>query len=956
MSEYSSVLDILNSKTTNRVFTVINFNNNKKYGVDVSNVINFYKNYCESLNIKDLNHWDVHPIFALGEVTDDIMPIIGEFIFRFDGSITLEEDDEDGLYSRELVNGVVACFQETIKELFFLGSKGSELICCVSESRKWKQDGKICVKMKLQFPYCKTDRKFANTIFRSKVIQKLRQNKLNQLFIESTPIGDWDTHLEEVKNYYPFYGSTDNTKRPPCFFSGVFADQADDIPLERVYEYTTHQFISGDKCIIDQVEGLEDPDMERSDHKMFLLPIFLSLHFWSGVTQTKDEYHTNGRTNYLSSSIAGSEEEDEEYNENPTDFEICLEMIEMLSEKRFTMENYFLDIGRALHKSLDGDKEALDEWKKLILRKGLSYTDEFCEDKWVGFENDEITVKTLAWYANEDDREGYENWHERWCRPKILHSINNVKLDNVVAEAFYRVFWLRYMYTGKRWVEFEKSKLKLFSEDFRIRKVLTNGFIPCFDKLRAGLSEEKLRLNPEGKKAKELNELINQTGTLINELQKERYRTTLVKSLKEYFFKENLGKILNKNPNLLGCGNCVIEVNDNEAFTRNGKPEDYITKSVGVHYQSIYSMSHPDVKALLKYMEQVFPEPSINHHMRKDIASMLFGRNAEKCFRMWIGDTNGSKSVYQKMITKMLGEYACDLPATFFSAQQRGGSGPNPELAQTAGARVAFSAEPDDDTSFKGARIKRLTGGDSFYARSCNEDGGSIETSFKNVMVLNIVPDITGMDEATKNRFCMIPFEGRWIRKDEDFDVPETHEGQVKAKTYWMDERFEENIPRLASALLWLAIKYYKIYRKEGLIAPKYIKDWMREYWTKHDPHISFITEMLENPKVKVPCESCDGDDTVTIEIDGMEETEGVCQCCDGTGMIEKIDTSKSVTATEIYPIYRKWFRETYPQVQVVPKPRMTEILSTPDKLGKQKNRKWYGVTVRRHQPVEIAE
>ena len=278
MSEYSSVLDILNSKTTNRVFTVINFNNNKKYGVDVSNVINFYKNYCESLNIKDLNHWDVHPIFALGEVTDDIMPIIGEFIFRFDGSITLEDDDEDGLYSRELVNGVVACFQETIKELFFLGSKGSELICCVSESRKWKQDGKICVKMKLQFPYCKTDRKFANTIFRSKVIQKLRQNKLNQLFIESTPIGDWDTHLEEVKNYYPFYGSTDNTKRPPCFFSGVFADQADDIPLERVYEYTTHQFISGDKCIIDQVEGLEDPDMERSDHKMFLSLIF-NFHF-----------------------------------------------------------------------------------------------------------------------------------------------------------------------------------------------------------------------------------------------------------------------------------------------------------------------------------------------------------------------------------------------------------------------------------------------------------------------------------------------------------------------------------------------------------------------------------------------------------------------------------------------------------------------------------------------------
>ena len=218
----------------------------------------------------------------------------------------------------------------------------------------------------------------------------------------------------------------------------------------------------------------------------------------------------------------------------------------------------------------------------------------------------------------------------------------------------------------------------------------------------------------------------------------------------------------------------------------------------------------------------------------------------------------GSKSVYQKMLRTMMGDYYCDLPSTYFSAGQKGGSGPTPELAQTDGARIAFSAEPDDDMSFKGARIKRITGGDSFFARSCGEDGGTIETSFKAVLVCNGMPDFSNNDEATKNRCCMTPMEGRWIRTGENFHVPETHEEQVKAKVYIMDERFEDNIPKLSGALLWLAVHYYKTYREEGLVPPEYVKTFMKDYWTRHDPHVSFITEMLENPK------TIDGDIDVT--------------------------------------------------------------------------------------------
>ena len=76
MMEYSNVLDILNTKSTNRVFTAYNFLNQKKHDVDSSNVIAFYKSYCDSLFIKDLKQWNIHPVFCLGEVTSGSIPII----------------------------------------------------------------------------------------------------------------------------------------------------------------------------------------------------------------------------------------------------------------------------------------------------------------------------------------------------------------------------------------------------------------------------------------------------------------------------------------------------------------------------------------------------------------------------------------------------------------------------------------------------------------------------------------------------------------------------------------------------------------------------------------------------------------------------------------------------------------------------------------------------------------
>jgi phage/plasmid-associated DNA primase len=241
-----------------------------------------------------------------------------------------------------------------------------------------------------------------------------------------------------------------------------------------------------------------------------------------------------------------------------------------------------------------------------------------------------------------------------------------------------------------------------------------------------------------------------------------------------------------------------------------------------------------------------------------------------------------------------------------------------------------------------------MTGGDSFFARGCGEDGGSIAANFKSIMVLNIVPDISGLDEATMKRLGMILFEGRWYKTNEARALgidPNDIEGQIKRKEYIMDDRIDDDIPRLASALLWLAVKNYPKYRKEGLENPPYIRRWMEEYWKKHDPINAFLSEKMENPKKKCKCSECDY----------MEDKSG-CVKCEGKEFYEEIDVSKSVTATEIYPEFKRWMKETYPESKLTPKNRMTDMLSSKDKLGPLKGRKWYGFQLKRPEVTALEE
>lgn len=907
---YSDLQELFIKTVEDRVFTCLDSSSKRSHNIDKKDVISFYKNYCDTCLSKDFDDWQKEPILSLSEKVEAHVPVIGDFVIK--GNDKDSNVDESGI-----IHDIIKIYQTLIQKNFEITNEIFESICVYLSSKVWWENGMPCKRFRLQFPFCKTKRDIINSVFNKDVVFYLNKNPITMKFGSSLQ-GDWDKSIKDIGEYVVMYGSTDNPKLiPPVSFVGIFSTEGENgkcnpLNLSDTYSYEKHSFITKELCEMDQVDDInEDCDIEDDySFSVYTLPMFLSIYYHHERVKFIDAAESEAASVVI-------EDDEEEQVELKTEYDLCVDLVRHLTPKRFNTKTYFLDIGRAFYNATEGSYRGLKGWFKASERS-KNFDKDFCEDHYDTFERDKVSFKTLGWYFRMDNRKKYEKWHNDWCKYTLQDAIE--RDHTKVGEAFYKCFWLKYMYTGKRWLEFRRNRL-VYIEEIKVKKMITNEFIPKFDMLESIHLSEKLKLTERKGASRVIKSRVEKIDYDIEDIVKlkkclrnENYISSIVKSLRAFFYYEDIGKALNRNPSLLGCSNCVIELTDERAIKREGKPEDFITKKIGVPYRSDYSYDHPDVQDLLRYLRQVFPVKEIRDLMTKALASYMYGRNSEKICWVYIGNTNGSKSVFQKMIRTWLGDYYCDLPAEFFSGKKNNSSGPNPELAQTENARVAFTAEPDDDEAWSGARVKKLTGGDSFFARTLHEEGGSIETTFKNCVVLNVIPDFKGLDEATKNRMFMVPFEGRWIKKDEkSFTVPETFEEQVKAKTYPMDPRFEDNLPRLAAALNWYAVNNYKKYLDEGLEKPKYIKQFIDDYWKQNDPYTAFIDENLETPKKE-----------------------------DGT-----VDDKKYVTATDIYPIYKKWFKNSYPGFQLVQKAKLTTFLSSADRLGKQHLRRWYGYSIR---------
>lgn len=859
---------------------------------------------------------------CLAEVPKKHMPIVVDFTLKFH---PLENSCET--YEYDFILSTIYCVQQAMLRVLQISESAFELICCVLDSDEYMEDNKIISRFRLHFPYCRTEVSTQVNLLKPLIIKLLRTENAFSMLTHQ-PIDDWNAILSmsNVDKSCMMYGSSRNKKETLLKLHKIYTriDQDDiyknnlqDLDLKDIFKPTNHMHIQN---------SIVQASIFANDKPLtYWLPMFFSSSYWNKVVISKSsppelsrmsKYTTNDM--YMKSGSGTLSNSNSTYMTNSdtdNDLNNAENFLMMLSRDRIEKENYWLDIGKSLYGTFKGDEKGLELWIKLTERSETFDVEE-CKDLYPTFNKTPYTIKTLAWYAREDSPDEYEKWHRSWYAPALEEATS--RLDADVVEAVYRVYWLDFVcssISGKVMYHFRNHIWKRLDNGHTLKDYITGDFINKYEEFRTVISI-KIQDSYDKRYKDSAELLVKKISNLINKLKSERFSNTIFTGCLRKFYVEDFNEILDATPNIMGMVNGVLEAGSKEAVLRPGKPEDYISKSTGLIWRYDLHWKHPTVVKLMEWLRKVYPDKELLDYFGKISASCLRGRNPDKLFPIMTGKGDNSKSMIKKLFECTFGSYCITFPTALFTSKRS--TGPDPSVARSKYAHIAFAQEPDADDPLKNGVIKEMSGGDKFFARYLHDNGGEIEPMFTLILMCNTVPQIPHSDKAMKNRVRLIPHLSTWVS-----NPPGSIDERYKKRLFKKDKFFKEKIPALASAFMWYMIQMYKRYITEGLNEPKLVTESTKEYWNENDVYLQFIRENI---------------------IAAYKEVANWPK-----GKEKPRDEDSKITVAQMYSRFRDWHRECFNGIKCPDRPIVKGELE--NRMGKAFQRAWRGIKFK----VELA-
>ena len=854
----------------------------------------FWKKYCELA-------LDFSKNLSLAEMPRKHMPLIIDFIFKFHPS-DLEELEP---YNDDFIISIVYCYQQIIAQTLKIDEQCSQLICCVLKAKTVVENNLIVARFRLQFPYCKTVAQIQNHLIRPLALQMLRTTNVFAR-LESQPQNEWEDIIDPLSAEKPviMYGSSNNENTPKYVLEYIFPEvhKGDDLDSVNIMELNETFFPRAHEHVGNSTMKEQDMcDETGAINYEFWLPFFLSIYYRREITLPKVEIPKDN----LSSSyknLKSSYMDTDDTTETMTSI-----FLSMLSKERVMLDHFWLDIGKALYKAFNGEERGLEKWLQISQCRGEGAAID-CQNEYEGFTISNTSIRTLAYYAREDSVKEYEIWHQKWCFQSLQNALSATHND--VAEALYRVCWLEFACSslGKStFYQFRTGTWKLLDSGHSLKSYISGEFITTLEKFRIDVVTE-IRDSTD-KSVKESGEAtVQKIGNLIKKLKNRSYKGNIYAECAEKFYIERFDDMLDSNPEIMGCLNCVLEVGDKSVVARQGKPEDYISITTGVLWRFDMHERHPIYIKLISYLTKVFPDRELLEYFGKLISASLKGKNADKIFPIHTGKGNNSKSMIKKLIEASFGSHSITIPTTFFTGMKTGG--PQPEIARSKYAHIAFFQEPDAETPIKSGTIKELTGGDKFFARFLQSNGSEIAPMFTLHLMCNTIPIMTDSGDAMKNRVRVLPYLSTWTK-----NPPKDSDQQYRERMFLLDPGFEKQISEMAPAFLWWLVKImYPKYKAHGIMEPRLVTEYTESYWSENDIYSQYILENVE----KAFHETHNGD--------------------------KIIDPTAYVSLNDLYTRFKDWFKNNY-QLKVPDRSIFKNEME--GRVCKSLNRKYFGVRLK---------
>lgn len=569
----------------------------------------------------------------------------------------------------------------------------------------------------------------------------------------------------------------------------------------------------------------------------------------------------------------------------------------------------YSDIKQAIDIDFDYTRDGLELWKEFTAR-GTKFTAQDCEDKWCEISDDlaVVTANTIEFFAMKDSPVMYSKIMAKPREDAIKAAINNPTHLNV-ANVFKLMYPYQYACTGTgkkdRWYYFQGVHW-----ESRGTEKITQAFLGAFrdiflNRQRDTMkSRDKAHVIGDQKQVMICEDELKKINTLLNKTGDNAYINKLIKIMASMYFTENFSKFQDSLLHVTAFRNCVIDIRSGRAEPREGKPEDYCTKFSSCNYKKLHHQ-HPDVLAIKKYMREVFRNKDRRNFMYRFIASMFVAANSDKVVPIWQGIGDNSKSVLIRLLNLAFGSYVDKISTSVLTEKRTASDAATPALIRAKGKRLIVAQEPDKNDPIRSGTMKEFSGGDTMAGRELYQDGGDCETitpTFILGLMTNHALHMLNADQAVWNRVILVAFTSRWVKPE---NCPPDYELQVKQGKFPIDTNFDRNFPQMARGLIWLAGEYFADYAKNGLQIPECV--------------------MADSHKQR-----CDNNTFIAFASDNIE--------------IVEVDEDKyTVHTSDMYELYRTWFKDQGHYVRPPTKREFVESLSTTLERNPIRD-EWHGI------------
>ena len=516
-----------------------------------------------------------------------------------------------------------------------------------------------------------------------------------------------------------------------------------------------------------------------------------------------------------------------------------------LGDERATEYQSWIEVGMCL-KNIHPD--LYDEFEEFS-RRSTQFSVRECIAKWnsFGFRNNgqKIGMGSLFFWSRTDNPEEYVEIEKRNILRKIDASRSGAEYD--VASVVYTKFreeykcvnygknvWFKFM--GHVWIELDKGVQLQQELSVSIWKlyILRAGYYG--QKLTDGSLQDCQAKEPKMCGCAYCAAMIMQQDLMkvAAQLKKTPFKANVMRECSELFLDEQFTKKVDENRNLLACSNGVFDMETCEF--RPGKPEDYVSFSTNVEYESDRSYKdYREWKEIDDFLHKIFPIKRVREYQIRHLAKCLHGVGNQK-FHILTGVGSNGKSMLICLMEAALGDYACKVPISLLT-QSRGKSGAAaPEVIRLKGRRFVTMQEPDEAVPLNTGLMKELTSSEKIIARDLYAGSKSMiefELQAKLHLACNDKPKINTNDNGTWRRFVVINFISKFVAEPNgpnQYKMDTTIERKVKSEDW-------------GKCFLNYLISTFKAHHGEEINPPLEVLEYTNEYREENNAIMKFINE-----------------------------------------------------------------------------------------------------------------